>query len=541
MSSSTRRIINLLATSRRPPTTVLQYPPLFFLSNERIAKLMAATDKLEKSTAGKETPKKRKDGSRNRRKSDVNPDAKGRWARRGTRKDGEQPRELDPDRAPRLPKRQCALLIGFCGTGCSGMQINPGMRTIEGLLFEALVKVGCVSQDNSDDPKKVNLGRAARTDAGVHAAGNVVSIKLISEIPGIHDIVEAMNEHLPPEIRVWGCVRVQNSFSARTFCDSRKYTYFFPSYCLIPPKPGSGLYNSMRSSDPSASPAAGIHTFWKDAGDNESKEDELARKRRWRIGVDDLARLRETARKYEATHNFHNFTIGREFADRSNQRVMKTIGVADPQVYSETEWIAVMFHGQSFMLHQRKMMAALVLSVRTHTPPQIIDELYGPRRVFVPKMPSLGLLLESPIFDSYNRRVEGINEKLMPDDKEYRPPISFGIYAERLARFKEEHIYFRMRDIEDRGGVFDAWIRSVDGYTGNDLLWLNPKGTIPGICILKKDERRANSFKERKRFDLTDYSAVQLVEVEKEVEEDDADEEQEEENLDKAKLADMEG
>lgn len=64
-------------------------------------------------------------------------------------------------------------------------------------------------------PSQVNLGRAARTDAGVHAAGNVVSIKIITQIPGVPDVVAKVNELLPPEIRLWGYVRVQNSFNAR--------------------------------------------------------------------------------------------------------------------------------------------------------------------------------------------------------------------------------------------------------------------------------------------------------------------------------------
>jgi len=53
---------------------------------------------------------------------------------------------------------------------------------------------------------QVNLGRAARTDAGVHAAGNLVSMKLITAIPGVDDFVARINEELPPEIRVWGSV-----------------------------------------------------------------------------------------------------------------------------------------------------------------------------------------------------------------------------------------------------------------------------------------------------------------------------------------------
>lgn len=94
---------------------------------------------------------------------------------------------------------------------------QPDARTIEGVLFDALVRVGAVSSDNADDATKVNLGRAARTDAGVHAAGNLVSLKLITQIPGVPDVVAATNKLLPPEIRVWGIVRVQNSFNARTY------------------------------------------------------------------------------------------------------------------------------------------------------------------------------------------------------------------------------------------------------------------------------------------------------------------------------------
>lgn len=45
--------------------------------------------------------------------------------RRGTRPEGEeaQTQADDADKGPRLPKRQCALLLGFCGSGYSGMQL----------------------------------------------------------------------------------------------------------------------------------------------------------------------------------------------------------------------------------------------------------------------------------------------------------------------------------------------------------------------------------------------------------------------------------
>ncbi|KAJ7066326.1 pseudouridine synthase [Mycena amicta] len=460
---------------------------------------------------------------------------------------GEHPRasvSIDGEpkaKTPRLPKRMCALLIGFCGSGYSGMQIQQNARTIENTLFDALVRIGAVSKDNADDPVKVGLGRAARTDAGVHAAGNVVALKMITEVPGVADLAARINEELPPEIRLWGHIRVQNSFNPRTLCDSRKYTYFFPSYLLIPPKPTSPLYRVLAKhaaspTSPMESPMAG-NAFWScvdtvmteadgqleedgDRGTAPTEEEaaDTTRKRAWRIGPEQMDQLRAGAQRYLATHNFHNFTVNGAFGDRSNQRVMKNIEIADPVVYGQTEWISVLFHGQSFMMHQRKMISALVLTVRTGTPPQIIDELYGPRDVFIPKMPALGLLLEQPIFDSYNTRVGNANEQLKEGeaDNDYRPPVDFEKHKAEMEAFKEEWIYRNMRMVEERDGLFDAWIRMVDSYGGTDLLYLNPRGTIPAAAVIQlpplaegktkgKERYRKGGFREKKLFDATSF------------------------------------
>ena len=80
-------------------------------------------------------------------------------------------------------------------------------------------------------------------------------------------------------------------------------------------------------------------------------------------------------------------------------------------------------------------------------------QLYGPKRVFIPKMPALGLLLEEPLFDSYNERMATLNENLQPTDAEYRPAIDFDIHREKMNAFKEEYIYRNMREVEDRDGL----------------------------------------------------------------------------------------
>lgn len=119
---------------------------------------------------------------------------------------------------------------------------NHQEKTIEGDLFSAFVAAGAVSKANADDPKKSSLIRCARTDKGVHAAGNLISLKLIVEDP---DIVSKINEKLSPQIRVWGIERTNGSFSAYQFCDSRIYEYMIPTHCFIPPHPKSFLGKKM--------------------------------------------------------------------------------------------------------------------------------------------------------------------------------------------------------------------------------------------------------------------------------------------------------
>lgn len=43
------------------------------------------------------------------------------------------------------------------------------------------------------------------------------------------------------------------------------------------------------------------------------------------------------------------------------------------------------------------------------------------------------------------------------------------------------------------------WIRNVDSYGGDDLLYLNPDGVIPDVSVIKKGEKRSRPFKEAQR------------------------------------------
>jgi tRNA pseudouridine38-40 synthase len=146
------------------------------------------------------------------------------------------------DAEEKRPKRKVAVLIGYAGTGYKGMQISATEKTIEGDLFRAFVNAGAISKANADDPKKASLVRCARTDKGVHAAGNMISLKLIVED---EDIVQKINENLTEQIRVWGIERTIGSFSSYQACDSRWYEYLIPSHAFLPPHPSSWLAKKL--------------------------------------------------------------------------------------------------------------------------------------------------------------------------------------------------------------------------------------------------------------------------------------------------------
>ena len=127
-------------------------------------------------------------------------------------------------------------MVGYSGTGYKGMQIDNKQKTIEGDLFKAFVAAGAISKANADDPKKSALVRCARTDKGVHAAGNVISLKLIIED---EDVVDKINANLSEQIRIWGIQRTTGSFSCYQACDSRWYEYLIPTHAFLPPHPSS--------------------------------------------------------------------------------------------------------------------------------------------------------------------------------------------------------------------------------------------------------------------------------------------------------------
>ncbi|KAH7329459.1 tRNA pseudouridine synthase [Stachybotrys elegans] len=474
----------------------------------------------------------------------------------------------------RRPKRKVAVLIGYAGTGYKGMQLNGNEPTIERDLFQAFVSAGAISKANADDPRKSSLARCARTDKGVHAAGNVISLKLIIED---EDIVQKINERLPPQIRVWGILRTSNSYSSYQFCDSRWYEYLLPTYSLLPPHPNTFLGKKLAElnkehggEEEAAARMADVKDFWADVEENKIKpilaglspevraavlervhadeeilegeagaekeakteskdqpkkadgpEDKPAAagrsaeaseatsdgarkagqssvppgsvkpknreldavdfalrdikaayinaKRAYRISPERLQQLQAVLDKYLGTRNFHNYTIQKTYSDPSAKRHIKSF-VANPKpiIIGNTEWLSLKVHGQSFMMHQiRKMVGLATLVVRCGTTLDRVEESYTNVKIAIPKAPGLGLLLERPVFENWNRKA---TEELGKD------PIDFDRYSEELEAFKHKEIYSRIFDVEEKENSFHTFYQQLDQFKSTHFLWLSAGG-----------------------------------------------------------------
>ncbi|MEY4724286.1 MAG: tRNA pseudouridine(38-40) synthase TruA [Pseudomonadota bacterium] len=110
-----------------------------------------------------------------------------------------------------------ALGLAYDGTTYNGYQTQPGGNTIQDQLEGALAKF----LESSEPVQTVSAGR---TDAGVHARGQVVHLETTAERP-LWNWVRGVNSFLPESIRVRWAAHAPDDFHARFSAISRRYSY----------------------------------------------------------------------------------------------------------------------------------------------------------------------------------------------------------------------------------------------------------------------------------------------------------------------------
>lgn len=158
-----------------------------------------------------------------------------------------------------------AGLVEYDGAGFAGWATQPGARTVEGALSEALATVL---------RHRVKLAVAGRTDAGVHASGQVVSFEAETDLDPAA-IAYKTTSVLERDVALRRCVAVEPGFDARRDARSRSYEYRIVN-------------------DPVRSPLRRRRALY------------VARKL-------DLGSLREAAELVLGTHDFRAFTPSRSY------------------------------------------------------------------------------------------------------------------------------------------------------------------------------------------------------------------------------------
>ncbi len=107
------------------------------------------------------------------------------------------------------------LTLEYDGTGFRGWARQPGLRTVEGVVRDAL---------GATFPRWDGLAVAGRTDAGVHATGQVASV-LVDGGPPVDSVADALNAALPADVAVLAAEEAAEGFHARFSARSRSYRY----------------------------------------------------------------------------------------------------------------------------------------------------------------------------------------------------------------------------------------------------------------------------------------------------------------------------
>lgn len=199
------------------------------------------------------------------------------------------------------------LTLAYDGTDYHGWQSQLDLRTVQDELESALKKL---------TGTHVTVYAAGRTDAGVHAEGQVVSLRLTKEWSG-SILLRALNASLPKDIRVVEALPVDDEFHARANAKSKIYRYRIFTAGVMNP-----LWNRYAWHYP------------------------------YRL---DFEKLAEDARALIGTHDFTAFTV----TDCTTKTRVRT--VTDVRFERDGDLLAVFFSGDGFLRYQvRTMIGALV-------------------------------------------------------------------------------------------------------------------------------------------------------------------------------------
>ena len=112
-------------------------------------------------------------------------------------------------------EKNIKIVVEYDGTDFLGWQIQPGLRTVQGVLEEAVADLAGIGTD---------VNGAGRTDAGVHATGQAANFKITTRLEPV-TVMNALNARLPSDVLIVDACEVNEDFHARFSAIGREYVY----------------------------------------------------------------------------------------------------------------------------------------------------------------------------------------------------------------------------------------------------------------------------------------------------------------------------
>ena len=234
------------------------------------------------------------------------------------------------------------MTVAYVGTGFAGWQVQPGRPTIQGLLEDELSRML---------REQVRVAGAGRTDAGVHALGQVANFTTERLLP-LTGLRRGLNARLPETIRILEATEAEPGFHARTDARLKEYRYCISRAEVVSP---------FRA--PFVLP---VH------------------------GPLDPAAMRDAAARFIGSHDFTSFAP----ADCALEDRVRRVTSASVEVKGEEIEFTVRASG--FLRHMVRTMAGTLLAVgRGQIQPGEIDRILAARdrRAAGPRAAARGLTL----------------------------------------------------------------------------------------------------------------------------------------------------
>jgi tRNA pseudouridine38-40 synthase len=206
--------------------------------------------------------------------------------------------------------RGVLLEVAYDGTAFHGWAAQKGARTVEEVLRGAVVAI---------DPRVGRLRGASRTDAGVHAEGQLVAFDTSRDVPA-RGWVLGLNQHLPEDVAVRAAQPVPPAYAPRFAAQSKRYRY----RVLV---------------DPVRAP------HW--------------RSRAWRVSELDVPMLEREARCALGTHDFASF---RASGDRRTNTV-RTLTRVEVEHDAGPRVVAVVVEGNAFLHNMVRILVGTMVDV----------------------------------------------------------------------------------------------------------------------------------------------------------------------------------